>query len=140
EAVQEGARDALLALGKIPPVKPPKADTRKGKPEVALWHLTDWQGGKETPSYNTEVMRERVLRFCAKAERLTEIQRADHPVRECVILFGGDMLEGLFNFPSQPFEVDASLFGQFASVARLQADVVRRALALYESVSVVSEW
>lgn len=140
EAVQEGARDALLALGPVPAVEAPKPDRRKAKPEVALWHLTDWQGSKVTTSYNTEVMRERVLRFCEKAIRLTEIQRADHPVEECVVLFGGDMIEGLFNFPSQPFEVDASLFGQFAASARLEADVVRRALATYRKVTVIQEW
>jgi len=140
EAVREGARDALVALGPIPPVPAPKKDRRKAKGEVAVWHLTDWQGHKVTTSYNSEVMRERILRYCEKAERLTEIQRADHPVDECVVLFGGDMIEGLFNFPSQPFEVDASLFGQFASVARLEAEVVRRALAVYRKVTVVQEW
>jgi hypothetical protein len=140
EAVQEGAREAVLALGKIPPASAPKADARKGKREVALWHLTDWQGAKVTTSYNTEVMRTRILHFCDKAARLTEIQRADHPVEDCTILLGGDMAEGLFNFPSQPFEVDASLFGQFVAVARLEAEVVRRALALYRNVTVVQEW
>lgn len=129
-----------MALGKPPAVRPPKVDRRRNKPEVALWHLTDWQGSKVTTSYNSKVMRDRILRFCDKAERLTEIQRADHPVKECVILFGGDMIEGLFNFPSQPFEIDASLFGQFAAVARLEADVVRRALAVYEKVTVIQEW
>lgn len=140
EAVREGARDALLALGPVPAVKPPAADKRTRGAEVALWHLTDWQGSKVTPSYNSDVMRERVLRYCEKAARLTEIQRADHPVKEAVVLLGGDMLEGLFNFPSQPFEVDSSLFGQFAAVARLEAEVVRAALGVYERVTVVQEW
>lgn len=140
EAVQAGAKDAMLALGKVAPIPAPKADPRKAKPEAALWHLTDWQGSKVTTSFNSEVLVERIMRFCGKAERLTEIQRADHPVRECVILFGGDMMEGLFNFPSQPFEIDGSLFSQFATVARLEAEVVRRALARYEKVSVISEW
>lgn len=140
EAVREGARDALVALGPIPKVKAPKADTRKGKPEAALWHLTDWQGSKVTPSYNSDVMRERILRYCDTAERLTEIQRAHHPVKRCTILFGGDMAEGLFNFPSQPFEIDGTLFAQFASVARLEADVVRRALGIYDEVEVIQEW
>lgn len=139
-AVHEGAKDALLALGAVPPVDPPKPDNRKGRGEVALWHLTDWQGSKVTSSYDSDIMRERVMRFCSKAERLTSIQRAAHPVKECVIAFGGDQVEGLFNFPSQPFEVDASLFGQFASVARLEADVVRHALGIYDRVTVVSEW
>lgn len=139
EAVHAGARDALAALGPVPAVRPPKPDTRKGG-EVALWHLTDWQGSKVTTSYNTQVMCERILRFCEKAARLTEIQRKDHPVKECVILFGGDMVEGLFQFPAQPFEIDASIFGQFTATARLEADVVRSALAAYEKVTVVQEW
>lgn len=140
DAVMVGARDALLALGPMPKVTAPKADKRKAKPEVALWHLTDWQGAKVTTTYNSEVMRDRVLRFCAKAERLTEIQRSDHPVEDCVILFGGDMVEGLFNFPSQPFEVDATLFAQFAQAARLEAEVVRIALGFYRHVTVMQEW
>jgi len=140
EAVHDGAKDALAALGPVPKVPAPKPDTRKAKPEVALWHLTDWQGAKETTSYNTEVMVERIRRYLDKAELLTAIQRADHPVKDCVVLLGGDLIEGLFNFPAQPFEVDASLFGQFSQAARLAAEVVRRALAIYERVTVVQEW
>ena len=48
-------------------VRPPKSfipsvDLRKGKPEVALWHLTDWQGAKLTVSYDSKVMQKRVDR------------------------------------------------------------------------------
>lgn len=140
EAVREGMRDALIALGPLPPVKTPRKDARKKRGEVALWHLTDWQGSKVTTTYNSEVMRERVLRYCDKAIQLTEIQRAAKPIEECVILFGGDMGEGIFNFPQQVFEIDATLFGQFAFAATLEAEVVRRALATYRKVRVVSEW
>jgi hypothetical protein len=137
--VVEACRDAILAhpLERTPrPVK----DRRKGSAEVALWHLTDWQGAKLTPSYNSDVMRERVRRFVDKAERITEIQRADHPVRDVVILLGGDMIEGLWNFPTQPFEIDASLFGQFVMVSNLLVETVRRALTIYDNVTVVGEW
>ena len=75
EAVHQAVYDAVLALGKPKPIPAPKADRRKGA-EATLWHLTDWQGAKVTPSYNSEVMRERVLRYCQKAARITEIQRA----------------------------------------------------------------
>jgi hypothetical protein len=85
-------------------------------------------------------MRERVLLFTHKAVAVTEIQRADHPVKEVVIAFGGDMVEGLFNFPSQPFEIDSTLFEQYVNVSRLLVDVVRFALANYEKVTVVAEW
>lgn len=141
EAAYRGAFDSMLSLGPVAPVPAPKPDRRRSrKSEVALWHLTDWQGAKTTQTYNSEVMRERIIRFCIKAEKLTEIQRADHPVKGCVILFGGDMGEGLFNFPSQPFQIDATIFGQLHRVSRLEVDLVRRALAIYEWVEVIDEF
>ncbi len=140
EATWSGARSAMLTHGPLPAVKPPKADSRRRSAEVALWHLTDWQGSKVTATYNSDVMRTRVRQFADKAEKITAVQRADHPVRTCVVAFGGDMQEGLFNYPAQPFEIDASLFEQFVAVANLEAEVVRRALAIYEQVIVVPEW
>ena len=139
-ASHQAAYDAMLSMGKIANVTPPVIDKRKHKGEVALWHMTDWQGAKKTASYNSEVMRDRVLEFAAKAVRVTEIQRADHPVKDCTIMFGGDMVEGLFNFPGQAFEIDSTLFEQYVNVSRLCVDVVRYALSNYEKVTVVSEW
>jgi hypothetical protein len=137
---KQAAYDAMLTMGKIPAVPEVTVDKRKGKAEVALWHMTDWQGAKRTTSYNSEIMRQRVLDFAEKAVRITDIQRADHPVREVTIAFGGDMVEGLFNFPSQAFEIDSTLFEQYVNVSRLIVDVVRYALANYEKVTVVPEW
>lgn len=139
EVTRQAALDAMIALGPVKPVPAVKLDKRKDG-EVALWHMTDWQGAKLTVSYNSEIMRERVLLFTHKAVAVTEIQRADHPVKEVVIAFGGDMVEGLFNFPSQPFEIDSTLFEQYVNVSRLLVDVVRFALANYEKVTVVAEW
>jgi len=140
EATIQASYDAVLAVGKIPPVKEISIDKRKGKSEVALWHLTDWQGAKRTTSYNSEVMRKRVMDFAEKAVGITNIQRADHPVKELTIMFGGDMVEGLFNFPGQAFEIDATLFEQYVNVSRLLVEVVRYALSNYEKVCVVPEW
>jgi len=140
EASHQAAYDAMLTMGKIEPVTTPTIDKRKTKGEVALWHMTDWQGANRTTSYNSEIMRKRVLEFCEKAVRITEIQRADHPVKEVTICFGGDMVEGLFNFPTQAFEVDATLFEQYVNVSRLCVDVVRYALSNYEKVTVIAEW
>ncbi len=140
-AVYAGAHDAMLTLGPLPAVPAPKLTSpASAKEEVALWHLTDWQGSKITTTYNTEVMRERILKYCKKAAYLTQLQRSHHPVRKCVILFGGDMGEGLFQFPQQAFEIDQTLFGQFACIARVEVEVVRCALAIYDEVEVVSEW
>lgn len=140
ETTQQAAYDAMLTLGKYDPIVPPIPSKSKKAGEVALWHMTDWQGAKKTTSYDSEVMRKRALDFAQKAVRVTDIQRADHPVRECTIMFGGDMVEGLFNFPTQAFEVDATLFEQYVNVSRLCVDVVRFALANYEKVTVVAEW
>lgn len=140
DATLSACRDAVALAGPVTPVPKPPSDRRKRSGEVALWHLTDWQGSKVTASYNSAVMRERVMRFCTKAQKITEIQRSDHPVREGVIAFGGDMVEGLFNFPSQPYEIDATLFEQYVMVSRLLVDVVRFGLSLYDRLTVVSEW
>ena len=138
DAVLEASRDAILA-NPIQIPKPPK-DARRKAPEAAVWHLTDWQGAKKTVSYDSEVMKERVHRFVDKAVKITDIQRADHPVKDCWILLGGDMIEGLFNFPTQPFEIDATLFEQFVTVSNLLVEIVIRALGCYENVTVVAEW
>jgi hypothetical protein len=140
EATILGAKDAMAAYGPIKPVAAPSKDRRRKSPEVALWDLGDWQGAKRTTTYNSEVMRERVMRYWGKARKITEIQRADHTVRDCTIIFGGDMVEGLFNFPTQPHEVDQTIFGQYVTVSRLLVDTVRYALSLYEQVTVVAEW
>jgi hypothetical protein len=139
DATYRAALDAAIARPAPQPVPPPK-DRRRGSPEVALWHMTDWQGSKTTASYNSAVCEQRVMRFCDKAEKITQIQRQDHPVREALVVFSGDMIEGLFNFPGQPFEIDQTLFGQWDWVSDLLAGVVRRALACYERVTVVPEW
>lgn len=139
EATYQASFDAMVALGRVEPVKSAPKDRRKGG-EVALWHMTDWQGAKKTVTYNSDVMRKRVMQFAEKAVGITDIQRADHPVKECVIAFGGDMVEGLFNFPTQAYEVDATIFEQFTTVSRLMVDVVRFALTNYEKVTVVAEW
>jgi hypothetical protein len=141
EATYQGAYDAYVATGSFKPISEPKVLTKSKKTnEVALWHLTDWQGAKQTTTYNSKVMERRVMEFAEKAVKITEIQRADHPVNECVIAFGGDMVEGLFNFPTQVFEVDSTLFEQYVNVSRLIVDVVRFALSNYSKVKVVAEW
>lgn len=139
-ATHKGAYEAMYSLGKISPVKPPKLSKVTGREETALWDLGDWQGGKRTTTYNSAVMHERVMRYCNKAHKITLGQRVDHPVHNCHIIFGGDMVEGLFNFAQQVFEVDATLFDQWVNVSRLLVGVVRYALAVYEQVTVTAEW
>lgn len=137
-AVTQAAYDA--ASGRALSPLPPPNDRRKKRAEIALWHMTDWQGAKVTTSYNSEIMKERVAKFVTKALTITDIQRQDHPVNDCVIMFGGDMVEGLFNFPTQPFEIDATIFEQYVTIGLLLVQVVTAALAYYEHVTVIAEW
>ena len=139
DAVYRAAYDATLVVG-TEKSTPPKKDARTHGEEVALWHMTDWQGAKLTTSYNSEVMKQRVKLFVAKALAITQIQRADHPVKDAFLLMGGDMVEGLWNFPTQAHEIDQTLFGQFVTVARLIEEVVLEMLNNYEHVTVVAEW
>ena len=139
-ATLRGAYEATIALGKPQPIPAPQKDTRKINGEVALIHSTDWQGAKVTTTYNSEIMRRRVMQFAEKVVHLTELQRAHHPVKECVVMFGGDMVEGLFNYPAQLWAIDASLFTQFATVSRLLEDFVRAMLTNFEKVTVIAEW
>lgn len=136
----DAAYDAMLALGGVKPVTAPTKDRRKGSEEVALWVMGDWQGSKVTPSYDSNVMVQRVMQFAEKAVTITEIQRTHHPVRRATIAFTGDMVEGLWNYSTQSWEVDSTLFEQYVNVSRLLVDVVRVALANYEHVTVVPEW
>ena len=139
-ATYSGAWDAVMSMKPIMPVTPPKKDSRKAKAEVALVHATDWQGSKVTTSYNSEIMRQRVMDFANKTVSITDVQRSDHPVKDCTIMFGGDMVEGLFNYSAQLWEIDASLFTQFTTVSFLMVDFVRVFLANFENVNVVAEW
>ena len=140
DATISSAKDAVVALGPIKIPAPKLVKAASGRPEVALLHMTDWQGSKVTSSYNSAVMIKRVHEFIDKVLEITEIQRMHHPVTECVVAFGGDMVEGLFNFPTQPFEIDSTLFQQYVTVSRLLVEVVGRLLSFFETVRVVAEW
>lgn len=138
EAVYLAAKHASLVQPRIK-VKPPKQNKR-GKPEVALVHLTDWQAGKVSVSYNMQVLRKRIEQMCDKVEALTGIQRAHHPVNECVLVLGGDMVEGLTVFPGQQYEVEAHLFEQMFTVANIIETTVHRLAGMFSTVRVVCEY
>ena len=138
-AVVQAAHDAMLSAGPVPPVAAPKKDTRKKRGEVALLHSTDWQLGKETLSYDTNECERLVKQSIEKTIQIANIQRADHPVREIVLMFGGDIVENTTIFPSQVYEVDSDVMAQFVAASRIIVDIVRILLANFERVTVVCE-
>ena len=138
-AVYSAARDAFLAHGPAPKIKAAPRDRRKARPEVALLHLTDWQIGKRTVSFDMDTARRRIVQAVTTSVELAEIQRADHPVRDCHVMLGGDMVEGVTIFPGQAFEVEAGAFAQVIHTAKTIEAVVVSLLEHFEHVHVWEE-
>lgn len=138
-AVYQAARDAALSVKPPKAIKPAK-DTRKGKAEVALIHATDWQLGKKTVSYGVSTCADRMERFTEKVLHISDIQRKHHPVREAVLMLGGDMVEGLDIFPGQAWEIEAHLFEQLFEAARIIEQMVRTLGQSFEKVRVICEF
>lgn len=142
DAVYQAARDSAIAVGRKSPyaVAPPAKDKRKGKSEVALVHATDWQNGKKTVTYGMSTCADRMEQFAQKVIELTELQRAHHPVKDCVLAFGGDMVEGITIFPGQAWEVEAHLFEQLFETVAIEEALVRTLSGFFENVHVVCEY
>lgn len=136
DAVYDAARAAAEARPVAPAVPRPPKDERKTKAEIALVHLSDWQVGKVTADYNIEAAAKRVRRMAEKVEVLTQIERADHPVREAHVMLGGDMSEGVTIFAGQRWEVQAGAFQQVFATVDMLEDFLRRMLSLFGTVHV----
>jgi hypothetical protein len=136
DAVERAAADAALIAGPAKSVPFPRKRKQAGNSESALLHLTDFQLGKTTESYSTDICVDRVHRVVQKTIRLAEIQRAAHPVDEIVVMLGGDMIENIQTFPGQPFEVDSTLFGMIFEAANLIESVLLTLLEHFQTVRV----
>jgi hypothetical protein len=123
QAVYQGAKDAALVAGSPKRVKASKTKAKPGA-EVALLHLTDTHIGAVTATYNTDVAERRIMDTIAKTIKLAELQRKAHPVGECVVILGGDLIEQTAQFPHQAWAVDASTFEQVFDAARILEDAV----------------
>ena len=135
-AVYRASRDAVAGIS-IPPVTRPPRDRRRGSAETAICLLADWQWGKRTPDYNSDVAAARVARYTERAVKLIDLQRSHHPVREARIYLLGDLLEGEEVFPGQAHRIDASLYVQLFEGAKALAGLVRTIAASVPSVKVV---
>lgn len=138
-AVYEAAHDASVITGRPAPVELRKRKSGEGDSEEALLHLSDWQLGKVTPEYNTDVCIARVRHVVERVRRITAVQRKDHPVPGCTVMFGGDHVEGGGGiFPGQAYEVDSSGYGQLMAASGLMAEVVLSLLQDFDRVTVHS--
>jgi hypothetical protein len=138
KAVHDAAREAAEQLS-FPPVPPPFRDRkpRKDDPETAIMVVSDWQLGKKTPTYSTEVCAKRAALYSDRVRRLTDIQRADRPIRRAKMFLLGDLVEGEMIFPGQSYRIDASLFRQvMLDGPEILGTMIRDALGYFDEVEV----
>lgn len=137
DAVYRAACEAAAALA-LPAVrKPPNPDRRRKPEEVAVAVLSDWQLAKVTPTYNSEECETRISEYADRVLEITEIQRADHPVRGIHIWALGDLIEGELIFPGQQYLIDASLYRQVCvDGPRILGSFIRRMAASFDWVEV----
>ncbi len=137
-ATYQAARDAATVVGVPKSVIKPTRSTAKNKSLHPLLHLTDWQLGKKTESYDSEVAVRRVRHVISRVRVLADIQRHEHPINEITVMFGGDHMEGLGIFPGQAYEVDSTAYQQLMTCAALQAEVILALLEDFQQVHVRS--
>lgn len=127
-----------IADNKIDRVPPPPKDKRKHSEEVAVAVLADWQLAKVTPTYNSQVCEKRIEQYADTVIRLTEIQRAEHPVKHLHIWALGDIVEGELIFPGQSFLVDGGLYRQITvDGPRIMKNFITKMLENFETVTFV---
>lgn len=107
EAITVAARTSFRNMPKLQAGKPVR-DQRRKQAEVAYPHCSDWHIGYDP----IDITAERVMRYRDRIVEITEIARADHPVRDAHIPFLGDICHGEQIYPASPYEQDASLIDQ----------------------------
>lgn len=138
QAVYQAVSDNLHAIDLTKTPKPIR-DRRKGSDETAVITFSDLQLGQVTSSYNSEIAEQRVQRYADKIIRLTELQRASHPIRRAKLYLLGDLVEGELIVPSHPHQVDSSLYAQVAlNGPRILTNFITAMLGVFEEVDVVS--
>jgi hypothetical protein len=129
-------RDALTDLPKVAPPPSPKKDARKNE-EVAWLFLSDTQIGKMTSSYDVAEAERRILAAAEKAVHIASLRRNAAAIRECVLVLGGDIVEGEMIFPGQPYEIEIGAMEQAVKAApQACARAIRILVGAFEKVRV----
>lgn len=134
-AVYRAVTDIMSDTPPKPPVTPPKKDRRTSNEEVAVAVISDWQLAKVTPDYDSPTCERRIQQFANKIVDLTNIQRADHPVKKIHVWALGDIVEGELIFPGQSFLIDGGLYRQVTvDGPRILKDFLNTLLENFEQV------
>jgi hypothetical protein len=110
-AVYGAAFDAFSSF-ELPKIRKPSFARSSKVAETAVAVFGDWQLGKVTPDYNSEVTAQRIEQYTEKLLEITEIQRAHHPVNNLHVWLLGDIVEGEEIFPGQSHLIDSGLYRQ----------------------------
>ena len=122
-----------------PPAMPPMPKaSRKKQREIALVHLSDWQIGALTPEYDLTVAREMILgRLLDVVTKLTRERQQVASVDECVVLLGGDMVDGSALRGTHAWDVESNVYQQaMHDCPRMMADFVLALSSLFRKVRV----
>lgn len=110
-AVYQAAFNAFSSFEPAP-IKMPQLKSTPGVPETAVAIFADWQLGKITPDYNSDVLADRIELYANKMIEIVEIQRKHHPVKNLHVWMLGDIVEGEEIFPGQSHLIDSGLYRQ----------------------------
>lgn len=109
--VYQAAFDAFSNF-QLPRIQKPSLAKKKSTPETAVAVFADWQLGKVTSTYNSDVLARRIDQYTEKMLEIVNIQRAHHNVDNLHVWLLGDIVEGEEIFPGQSHLLDAGLYRQ----------------------------
>jgi len=137
-SVYQAAFDAFSNF-ELPKIKAPTLKgNRQTSPEIAVAVFADWQMGKVTASYSTEVLEKRIELYTEKLLEITEIQRLHHNVDELHVWLLGDIVEGEEIFAGQSHLIDSGLYRQVGiNGPRILSKFLTTALENFKKVHVI---
>jgi len=136
--VYQAAYDAFTNFDLPKAIKPNFGKSMKAS-ETAVAVLADWQLGKITPSYNSEVLAKRMDLYMEKLLEITEIQRSHHPVKNLHVWILGDIVEGEEIFPGQSHLIDSGIYRQVGiNGPKILSKFFQTALENFEHVHVTA--
>lgn len=110
---------------------------RSGRSETVVLHVSDWQIGSLTDEFDSSVAQRRVTDLISKVTKIVESRSHAASLRECVLLVGGDMVDGSSLRASQSWEVDSTAMEQALNTCPdLIADLVRALTGIFPLVTV----
>lgn len=123
-------------------VKPPKQQRSfdKARPTLVCnpWNA-DYQLGKVTPTYNSQIAVDRIDLYTDNIIQTAEDYRAaGYPVNTAHVYYLGDIVEGEQIFPQQAYTIDSSIYEQVAKTGpTICGSQLRRLLEVFDHVHVV---